>query len=264
MFTSNLHSPYPTMPVFVFSLGSCNSVFRSSLCQSDCFTDLGDISAADFETVWSFGQEPSRNTPKAVVSTDQRRFECLDRYFRAHLKDSKPFNLIGVNYESLAQLRSESSPYDSPPELVNWLNATQFPVVHLVRKNPLDCLVDQIVSDPSRFADDTTSDLDVTTALARVSEMQRLVIRFRHWLAPANQIEFQFESLLDVKGEISRLAVHQFCGLLGIDAGQVKTRRVAPSTGGANQAFASRLKRQLRPAFMRVGYENLFQLPKAA
>lgn len=190
----------------------------------------------------------------------------LEAFLGRHLTGPQPFGYFTINYDEIRKLapvanRSNSGDY---PGFIHWLAENQFPVVHLVRKNPLDCFVDQLIQESQEMSDDDIPLLDLVSAVSTIRQMQTDVEEFRNWLVGTNRIEFYSESLFDEHDRPSQLVVHQLAKHLGIASREFFAESSLPKSNLDEMRVAAQIKSQLRPALLRAGYENLYELPRAA
>ncbi len=261
MNATNDNTAYPSTPVLVIGHGECTQIFQKALANSPGLGNSKNAFDPDQDTYWKFRQ----TLRQPNLHPDQVRFEIWESHLKQLLCAQEQFSLIAVNPETLRQLDADTEKADEPPALIRWLSATQFPVIHLVRRNPLDCLIEQLVDESSRLNGKSHSsiDLNISAAIDRVAEIRNEMKQIRQWLTGLNRIEFYFESLFDSGGRMTVRAAKQLARVLEVEPVHFKYCRISNSNS-PQPAFASHLRRTLRPALTRAGYENLFDLPKAA
>ncbi len=139
----------------------------------------------------------------------------------------------------------------------NWLSQQQCPVVHCVRSNALDCLASLMTSCevPSIPSED---------AVGLIEDLKKQVDRVRSQLRDANFLELRLEQLVSSDGKVIPRTISQICSFTGIEFSSLNLEHFAPPETTNTRYDIAKIKRALRPDLTRRGWENLFELPKAA
>ena len=211
------------LPLFLLShQQSGAALLKSCLTKSNVFTD------------WQSSGEDSD-----IVSD-------VSRLLAGQENNEVRFGLLNISYGKLKQQQFNS-----------WIRKMEFPIVHFVRENVLDCVLSQLVEKENPVC------LDASQIAKRVHAVRKETLLAKADLPP-NSIEVQFEKLFDPNGRIRMSVVHQICGWLGIDQSLIRAESRNHSCGNVASSSIEETKRKLRPDLMRVGMENYFSLPKAA
>lgn len=266
---TTLSSPFPTLPVFVICMKSDGDLMQSFFAQAGYKVDSKDLLSGLEGTVNQFRPAMRQNDCAANSPESQSAILALEAYLGENLRGQAPFAWITMNYEEIRKfsLMAEFIRGNQPPLLVNWLIENQLPVIHLVRKNALDCFVEQLVKrigeDPEVVSKEDLLKLDITSSVETIRQMQKDVEEFRNWLVPTNRIEFYSESLSVSNQQPSDLVAHQLSRHIGLENGTLGAGNRQSSIEGSER-LTLQIKSQLRPALIRAGYENLYQMPRAA
>ena len=110
-------------------------------------TDGGCI-LPDIETLVSQFQPSARqSTSDSNSSETQPAIFALEAHLTQKLNGEKEFACFGISYDEIRQfsfLSNLTAQRHDAPVFVQWLMQNQFPVVHLLRKNPLNCYVQEL------------------------------------------------------------------------------------------------------------------------
>ena len=262
---TTLSCPYPTVPIFVICMKNDGRQLRSFFANSRYIFDAGCILPSIEALVTPFEPAVSQTSEPRSDET-QPTILALEAYLGRILNGEKEFACFTISYDDIRQfslLSNYAYPEHAAPIFVDWLVQNQFPVVHLVRKNPLDCFVQELVSDQKTIEEERVSLIDLKSAVENIRQMQSDVEQFRNWLVTTNRVEFYSEMLVDHDHRPSPLVVHQLGRHLGANGSIVEPPIPLPRIE-SNDMLASQIKSQLRPALIRAGYENLYELPRAA
>lgn len=139
----------------------------------------------------------------------------------------------------------------------DWLAKTQYPVVHIVRDNMLNCLA-------HRMAKNDVKEIESDRAISFVEQLAEIQTQIRMQLNAGNCLEVTVEQLLRRNEEVSTFAIQQICNFARIDASTLEMSVTATVDSELIRLECNRIKRELRPEMTRRGWSNLFELPKAA
>ena len=262
--TTTFSCPYRSKPVFIISMKNDGRQIERFFANSSRWFEPGSILPCLTQMVSQF--EPgTRQTRSVEESADTHAaILALEAFLGRNLNGNDRLVALPFNYDDIRQfsMLSDFSISDATiPLFVNWLVECQIPVIHLVRKNPLDCFVEDLLcGEPAVGADAIR--LDVSFAVETIRQMQKDVEEFRNLLVPSNRIEIYTESLFDSDGYASELVLHQLAIHLGLQDKSLSFEGSIRPT--ETSTLPLQIKAQLRPALIRAGYENLYQLPRAA
>lgn len=160
------------------------------------------------------------------------------------------------SHSCLAMVQMDYSWFESN-SISEWIGENQFPVLHLVRKNTLDCLVDAVASRTEEFPFHTE------TVVSRISQMRNKTKSVRELLVKFNSIEVQYENLRTISGRVSEAVVRKICGWLDMAVDDFQFELDSGKRESIRDK-AEEIKLKLRPELTRSGLGDLYNLPRAA
>lgn len=189
---------------------------------------------------------------------ESRLIEVLDEFFsQAPETNMGAVTLLPIDYDCC---EATMSGYGEPA-IVRWLRIRDVPVVHLVRTNALDCLIEEIAAIKEAMTQPQLEKFVHASAIERINQLNQQQCRMRNWLRTANQQEIGYQRAFETNGTINKLAIHQVAKLTGLPSGAFGTRSAAEPN---LEPLASQVRNAIRPSLMRGGHSNLIRTPKAA
>ncbi len=189
---------------------------------------------------------------------------CLETLKNVRLRNtSQPFKRLntiedGVGNATTVVLQANYGDFTSLPdatrnELLLSLGDKRVPVIHVIRDNTLDCLLEE-------WIEKNTAPPSAEKALNRIQSLRAQVEQFRNAMRGSHYLELKFDQLTQSDGTLSELVVHQVCLHLATKPRTFDRQRLQSASNLQQQI----LKRQIRPQLVRAGLGDLVSLPRAA
>lgn len=218
----------PTTPVFVIAMQrSGTNLLRKSLAQSHLFTDLNEVFDPFHDGFWNFRKVALESNPDFALPTEPNQTRLWTEFLLTKLAITKtPFTLIDVKYNSLHSLNPIWQEPCEPPLLIRWIRRNRFPVLHIVRKNLLDCYVSNLlacklkiwVSDDDRVSKNVRFALDSKKTVAEISRRRQELELVGTWLADTYRLDLTYESMTGSNdSELPQGIIRLIGDLLAID-----------------------------------------------
>lgn len=205
-----------------------------------------------------FGQLPALELFSGLGTAYSAHSQRLEKMVEPIGRASRP--LIAETYGPVSEMlfREEDRTFDvENTSFTEWLVDSNYPVVHFVRDNMLTCFAEQLAC---RGVE--TIDADQAIASFELLEIQQEQVR--NQLQSANCLEVKLEQLLRRNEEVSSFAIQQICRFTGLEIPQSPALPDVLVESAQQRCEIDSIKRKLRPEMTRRGWENLFELPKAA
>ena len=257
-----------SQPVFVIAQQrSGTNLLRKSLAATPDFRDLDEVFHPEHKQYWHYRKAFLRRQPAKGIPTRNNQLAIFESFLENRLATAQSYTLIDVKYNSTHALNPIcSSPIDVPL-FIRWLIEKQHPVIHLTRANHLENYVSMAMgTESAKWIVGRDEDLpsrslklklDPEVTLKQVQRRERELRRFRHYLRPANCVEFEYNDLLCPRGHFNDELLQSLALHLGLD----QLPLLQPSTRKMGRSLSEvvvNLDTAIKPLLLQHGYDNLF------